>query len=78
MNATATLPLPLEDAIAPEADPRLRAVWHSIFAHRFPQLTFEQAMTQQYLRLGIINAAEYRARRMPTGNMRDIPLRDRP
>lgn len=63
MNATATLPLPLPDAIAPEADPHLRAVWQSLFAHRFPHLTFEQAMTQPFIRVGVKNAAEFRARR---------------
>lgn len=62
MNAAATLPLPLPDAIAPEADPRLRAVWQSLFAHRFPDLTFEQAMTVPFVRLGVQNAAEFRLR----------------
>lgn len=62
MNATATLPLPLADAVAPEADPRVRAVWQTLFAHRFPKLTFEQAMTQPFIRVGVQNAAEFRAR----------------
>ena len=78
MNATATLPLPLPDAIAPEADPRVRAVWQSIFAHRFSHLTFEQAMTVPFIRLGVLNAADFRSRRVASGNMRDIQLRDRP
>ncbi|MCX7144496.1 MAG: hypothetical protein NT123_26405 [Proteobacteria bacterium] len=62
MNATATLPLPLPDAVAPEADPHLRAVWQSLFAHKHPSLTFEQAMTVPFIRLGVRNAAEFRLR----------------
>lgn len=66
MNITASLDLPLDlpDAIAPEADPALRAVWQTLFAPRYPDLTFEQAMTRPLLRMGIINAGEYRQRNL--------------
>ena len=63
MNVTTSLDLPFHDAIAPEADPALRAVWQSLFAHRNPHLTFEQAMTQPILRVGVQNAALYRSRK---------------
>lgn len=66
MNAAASqvLPLAFEDAIAPEADPAVRAVWQTLFAPHHPGLTFEQAMTRPLLRMGILNASEYRLREM--------------
>ena len=63
MNVTTSLDLPFHDAIAPEADPALRAVWQTIFAPRHQDLTFEQAMRDPVLRMGIQNAALYRARK---------------
>jgi hypothetical protein len=62
------LPLPFPDAIAPEADPALRAVWQSLFAHIHPKRTFEQAMADPVLRLGIQNAAYYRQRKLECGD----------
>jgi hypothetical protein len=66
MNATASMDLPLDlpDAIAPEADPALRAVWQTIFAPTRPHMTFEQAMQDKYLRMGIQNAGLARQRRL--------------
>lgn len=66
MTATASLDLPLDlpDAIAPEADPSVRAVWQTLYAQNHPDLTFEQAMSIPYMRRGIQNAAEYRQREL--------------
>jgi hypothetical protein len=62
--ASASLDLPLDDALAPEADPALRAVWQSLFAHKHPNLTFEQAMADPALRIGIRNISECRAKKL--------------
>lgn len=59
---TSSLDLPLEDAIAPEADPALRAVWQSLFAVGLPRLSFEQALRDPVMRLCITNASLYRLR----------------
>ena len=61
MNTSLNLPFP--DAITPEADPALRAVWQTIFAPHHKDLTFEQAMRDPVLRMGIQNAALYRSRK---------------
>ena len=66
MNRAAAyvLPLALEDAIAPEADPSVRAVWQSLYAQRHPDLNLEQALLDPNLRRGILNAALYRERKL--------------
>jgi hypothetical protein len=64
MKDTHSLDLPLADALAPEADPALRAVWQSQFAHKHPDLTFEQAMADPALAIGIRNVSECRARKL--------------
>ena len=58
------LPLAFEDAIAPEADPNVRAVWQTLYAPHHPDKNFEQAMRDPNLRRGILNSALARERKM--------------
>ena len=62
MNAPTTLDLPLGPVVDPHTDPSLRAVWESMSPTLKKNLTFQQAMAEPLIAMGIRNAAEYRAK----------------
>lgn len=67
MNAAATLELPLDIPLAPNADPAPEAVWRTVFAPTRPHVNFEQAMRDPILRHGIVQVSLKRARVIAKG-----------